>query len=130
MVSAKVFRPPACNKYQPKAPEEEFFVANSIIAEDQTIEGNIASGEGSVEIKGKVIGSVTAQSIIIHVSGSIDGALSAKSTVIDGRYKGKLKCDDLRLSSTATIQADITAQTMTVENGAEIEGNVQITGKH
>ncbi|MGC3937272.1 bactofilin family protein [Roseobacter sp. EG26] len=103
-------------------------MASSVIEEDLTIEGNIKSDEGSVDVKGKVVGDVTAQSVIVQTGGAINGALSAKSVSIEGKHKGKLQCDDLKLASTSTVQADVTAKTMTSESGARVAGNVQITG--
>lgn len=101
----------------------------SIIAEDLTIEGNISSGEGSVEVKGIVAGNVTAEEVIILPSGSIDGVLSAKKVSIEGKLKGSVKCGDLKLASTSHVQADVVAQTMTTESGAKVVGNLKVTGK-
>ncbi|MBW4710429.1 polymer-forming cytoskeletal protein [Roseobacter sp. YSTF-M11] len=104
-------------------------MASSVIEEDLIIEGNIKSGEGNVEVKGKVMGDVTAQSVVVQTGGAIDGALSAKTVVIEGKHKGKLQCDDLKLASTSSVQADVSAQTMTSESGAKVAGKIQITGK-
>lgn len=104
-------------------------MTSSIIEEDLTIEGKITSSEGSIEVKGNVTGDVTAEGIIIQPNGSIDGALSAKKISVEGRLKGNLKCDDLKLASTSNVQADVLAQTMTIESGAKILGKVKITGK-
>ncbi len=104
-------------------------MASSIIEEDLKIEGNISSSEGSVEVKGSVVGDVAAEEITIQPSGSIDGALSAKKICIEGKLKGSLKCDDLKLVSTSLVQADVVAQTMTTESGAKVVGKVEITGR-
>lgn len=102
---------------------------SSFIAEDLTLEGDIKSDEGSIEIEGNVIGNVTARSIVIRVGGSVRGALSAMTVIIEGKHAGKLNCDDLKLSSTARWQGEIMAKTMTSETGAEIEGKIHIAGK-
>ncbi len=113
----------------PISRREEFKLASSIIEEDLKIEGNISSSEGSVEVKGSVVGDVAAEEITIQPSGSIDGALSAKKICIEGKLKGSLKCDDLKLVSTSLVQADVVAQTMTTESGAKVVGKVEITGR-
>lgn len=102
---------------------------NSVIAEDLTIEGNIKSGDGSVEIKGSVSGDINVLSIVVRAGGLVQGALSGKSVLLEGRHKGTLKCDDLTLSSTSHVQADISAQTVTAQNGAEIESEMHIAGQ-
>ena len=103
-------------------------MASSTIEEDLTIEGNIVSKKGSVEIKGRVAGDVTADAVVVQLNGSIDGALSAKQITIEGKHKGGLKCDDLMIAATSTVQADVTALTMTTESGAKVVGKINITG--
>ena len=60
---------------------------NSIIEEDLTIEGNVKSEEGNVEVKGRVVGDVAAKSVVIRVSGSIDGAVKATSVTVEVRHE-------------------------------------------
>ena len=104
-------------------------MASSTIEEDLKITGNISSSKGSIEVKGNVLGDVAAETLTIHPNGSVDGAVSAKKVNIEGNLKGSLKCDDLKLTSTSHVQADIFAQTMTTDSGAEIVGKIKITGK-
>ena len=112
----------------PESQLEDLKVASSIIEEDLTIEGNLNSSEGGIEVKGRVVGDVSAETITVQVGGSVDGALSAKKIVIEGKHKGSLKCDDLKIASTAQIQADVTAKTMATESGAKVVGKVNIAG--
>lgn len=93
-------------------------MASSIIEENLTIEGDLNSGAGGIEIKGRVVGDVSAEIITVQVGGSINGALSARKIVIEGKHQGSLKCDDLKIASSAQIQADVTAKTMATESGA------------
>ncbi|MCE8001046.1 MAG: polymer-forming cytoskeletal protein [Rhodobiaceae bacterium] len=102
---------------------------NSVIAEDLTIDGHIKSGEGSVEVKGKVIGDVAALSVVIRAGASVKGAVAAKTTIIEGKHKGRLKSDDLSLSPTASVQANVSARTITVKSGAAIDGAMHVSGK-
>ena len=102
---------------------------NSMIEEDLTIEGNITSSEGSVDVKGRVVGDVSAETITVQLSGSVDGALSAKRIAVEGTHKGSLSCDNLKLASTARVQADVVAKEMEMESGAKVNGKVDITGR-
>ncbi len=104
-------------------------MADSVIEEDLTIEGNIDSSKGDIDVKGRVTGNVKAHAVKLHLSGSIDGELSAKLITIEGKHKGSVQCDDLTLTSTSDLNAKIIAQTMTTEVGAKIAGSVKITGK-
>lgn len=100
----------------------------SIIEEDLTIEGNISSSEGTVNVKGCVVGDVVAETITVDISGSVDGALSAKKIMVDGRHRGSLTCDYLKLASTSQVEADIKVREMEMESGAKVKGEVDITG--
>lgn len=102
---------------------------NSIIEEDLTIEGNLSSSEGSVDVKGRVVGDVSAETIMVHVNGSVDGALSANKIMIEGNHIGSLRCDYLKLASTSQVQADVAAKEMETERGARVSGKVDITGR-
>ena len=103
-------------------------MAGTIIEEDLTVIGNIESSDGSVEIKGTVVGDVTVGTVTIHPTGSIEGTLSAQDINIEGKLKGNLKGSNLKLAPTSQVQADIFVQTMTIENGAQISGKVKISG--
>ena len=87
----------------------------SVIEEDLTLEGDIKSNEGTVEVKGKVLGNIAAASVVLHQSGAIEGAIAATSVSLEGSYQG-------------TLKGDISAKTMTTENGAILIAKVSITG--
>ncbi|MEM7318212.1 MAG: polymer-forming cytoskeletal protein [Pseudomonadota bacterium] len=101
----------------------------TVVEEDLTVEGDIKSSDGSVEVKGKVVGNVAAASVILHERGVVDGALTASSVSVEGNYKGNLKCDDLRLAATSHVNGDISARTMTTESGSKLVGKVNIVGQ-
>ncbi|WP_299083227.1 polymer-forming cytoskeletal protein [uncultured Ruegeria sp.] len=103
-------------------------MASSIIEEDLTVEGNVRSDGGGVDVKGHVVGDVSADVITVQLGGSVDGALSAKQITIEGKHKGSLKCDDLKLASSSNVQADVIARTMETERGAKVVGKANITG--
>ncbi|WP_299783317.1 polymer-forming cytoskeletal protein [uncultured Roseobacter sp.] len=103
-------------------------MANSIVEGELTIDGNIKSSDGNLEIKGSVVGDVTAAEVVIGSGGTVDGAVSAKTVVVEGRHKGSLKCDNVTFASTSNVQADVKAETMTTESGAKVVGKIDITG--
>lgn len=106
----------------------EFNLAASTIETDLIINGNIKSNDGSVEVKGTVVGDVTAASVVVRVGGSIDGALSAKQVSVEGKHKGGLKCGNLTLASTSEVDANVEAVTLATESGAKVLGQVKVTG--
>ena len=115
--------------WSPISQPKGFNVPSSIIEEDLMIEGNIRSSEGSVDIKGRVVGDVTAEMITVQLSGSVDGAMSATKIAVEGSHTGSLKCDDLKLASTSQVRADVVAKVMATESGAKVKGKIDITGR-
>ena len=101
-------------------------MTKSVIEEDLTLDGNLSSKEGGVEVKGKVLGNVTTISVIIRDKGTIDGTLTASSVSIEGNYNGTLKCEDLKVTATSDVKGDVSAKTMTTESGSKIAGKVSI----
>ncbi|WP_264210214.1 bactofilin family protein [Leisingera thetidis] len=104
-------------------------MVNSVIEEDVTVEGNITSSKGSVEVRGRVVGDLSAQAVTVHEGGTVDGALTAQSVTVEGTYSGKIQCEDLRLAASSQVQADVSAQSMATESGAQLQGNIRISGK-
>jgi len=103
-------------------------MTKSVIEEDLIIEGNIASKDGDIEVKGQVKGDVTGESVSVHTHGNVTGAIKAASVRIQGRHTGQIECTELALEKTAEVKADVKAQTLSSEKGARLVGKVQITG--
>ncbi|MEO9651758.1 MAG: polymer-forming cytoskeletal protein [Roseobacter sp.] len=104
-------------------------MAASTIETDLVINGNIKSNDGSVEIKGNVVGDVIAASVVVRVGGAVNGALSAKQVSLEGKHKGSLKCESLSLASTSEVDASVDAVTIATESGAKILGQVNVAGR-
>lgn len=103
-------------------------MTRSVIEEDLTIEGNVTSKEGEVDVKGKVAGDVEARAVDVHPGGRVDGAIAAETVTIQGAQSGRIKCTELSLVKSADVKADVTARTLISEKGARLVGKVQITG--
>ena len=65
---------------------------------------------------------------IVAQSHCKSGSWVVTKIVIEGKHKGSLKCDHLKIASSAQIQADVSATTMATESGARVVGKVNITG--
>ncbi|MEO3417339.1 polymer-forming cytoskeletal protein [Roseovarius sp. CAU 1744] len=103
-------------------------MANTIIAEDLVIDGNVRSAEGQIEVKGKVTGDITADAVLVQAGGSTNGKLSAKQITIEGEHEGILQCDDLKLGTASQVHATVHAKTMSAESGVKITGKIKVTG--
>jgi len=82
--------------------------------EDLTIDGDV---EGSIELGG--------HSLTIGQEANINANLLAKTVVISGKVKGNIKgVEKVDLSSTATVQGDITAPRFSMADGATVTGKI------
>jgi cytoskeletal protein CcmA (bactofilin family) len=80
---------------------------------------------GTVELPGYVNGSVEASTIVIEETGEVDGELKAASIVIKGRFNGRLTGGSVKLHTSARVTGDITCETLSIDSGAELEGQVR-----
>jgi cytoskeletal protein CcmA (bactofilin family) len=90
--------------------------------------GSRVTGElqfpGTVELPGHVKGRVEASTIIIEDTGEVEGELQAASIAIKGRFKGLLKGGTVKLHASARVTGEITCETLSIDSGAELEGQV------
>ncbi|MBM3613840.1 MAG: polymer-forming cytoskeletal protein [Alphaproteobacteria bacterium] len=96
----------------------------SVLAADLVVSGVIAT-EGALEINGTVEGEVTAEALIVGRGGTISGKVRARRADVHGVLQGDLVCNDLVLRASSRLHADLTCTTLTVETGAEVEGNLR-----
>ena len=88
--------------------------------------GSRISGElffsGTVELPGYVKGRVEASAIVIEEAGEVEGELHAASITIKGRFKGQVMGGKVRLHASARVIGEITYESLSIESGAEVEG--------
>jgi cytoskeletal protein CcmA (bactofilin family) len=94
----------------------------TIIARDLTIEGEINSS-GLVEIEGRIKGSINGNSIILRENGIVEGTITAESLSIRGSFEGKIKAKNIDISGKARIIGEVEYQTLSIEDGACIDGH-------
>ena len=103
-------------------------MADAVIEEDLTIEGDLIANESKVAIKGKITGDVKAKAVDVERTGVVQGTVSAESVSISGKLNGSVSCGDLSLSETARVEADLTAKTLSSSKGSHVVGRVEIKG--
>jgi len=122
----------ASNKDNSIAKRLEVISANfkttpTIIARDLKIEGEITS-TGLVEIEGTIKGNINGNSVILREDGFVEGVIVAESLSIRGRFEGTIKAQHLEVSGTANILGTIEYGTLSVEDGACIDGQFKKIG--
>ncbi|MFE8031672.1 bactofilin family protein [Thiohalocapsa marina] len=101
-------------------------VPPSVLGVDLQIVGDVRT-TGEVHIEGAVDGQVIAAGISVGERGSVNGAISGDSVAIGGQVKGRIRATELLLAAGAEIFGDVEYDTVQVQKGARIEGNLMRT---
>ncbi|MCB0706188.1 MAG: polymer-forming cytoskeletal protein [Saprospiraceae bacterium] len=98
-----------------------------VISKDTSLEG-VFNSDSDVRLDGFVKGDVRCtKRLVMGQTGQVKGTILAESAVIMGKIEGELEVkDSLHLKSTAVINGNIKAKIMTVEEGAEFNGECRI----
>jgi cytoskeletal protein CcmA (bactofilin family) len=101
--------------------------AETFIGPSVKLEGNFAA-DGDVVVDGILVGTLTTQGDIrIGPQANIEATVRAKNASVAGKVKGNLQIDNsLKLSASANIHGDIKTASISVEDGAVINGKVNM----
>jgi cytoskeletal protein CcmA (bactofilin family) len=92
--------------------------------QDITIRGDLRS-TGIVALDGSLSGNVTTDTLVLGRNGRIDGHVQARNVTIEGVLVGAISAVHVAITASARVKADIVCQSVTVEVGSEIEGNLR-----
>jgi cytoskeletal protein CcmA (bactofilin family) len=91
-----------------------------------------ASFEGKLEgtditLRGRFKGKLQASGVLRIVDGSrIEASIKAKRVEIDGSFQGEVKADSLHLLEQGRASGTFQAKTLTVKEGAKLDGELEI----
>jgi cytoskeletal protein CcmA (bactofilin family) len=99
----------------------------SIIGPGMQVIGE-CSTDGTIRIEGTVQGTVRAgKAVVVGKDGAVDGDVFTQDAVISGRIKGMLIAESrLELQATCRIEGEVRARRMQLEEGAILNGTVQM----
>ncbi|MCG6957110.1 MAG: polymer-forming cytoskeletal protein [Gemmatimonadetes bacterium] len=103
----------------------------SIIGPGMTVVGDCQT-EGTVRVEGTVRGSVSAgKAVVVGRDGLVEGDITTQDAVISGTVRGALVAESrLELQATCRIEGDIRVRRMQLEEGAILNGTVQMGEVH
>ena len=93
----------------------------SVIGPDVTIRGDIEAN-ADLHVDGKVIGDLTCTSLVQGETSSIEGNVRAESARLSGHVKGTIEARQLVVLKSARVEGDVSYETLTIEQGAAVEG--------
>ncbi len=96
---------------------------STLLSKDAEIKGSMKT-QGSVRVDGTVIGDVvSAQTVTIGTTGTVEGNISAEDIIVAGRVKGSLMArGKILLESSAQFEGDLSATKLAVAEGAVFRG--------
>jgi len=96
----------------------------SIISADLKITGNLTSS-GDIQVDGAVEGDISSRTLTVGEDAHIDGSIVAESVRVCGQVSGEVRATSVTLAKTARVKGDIAHQSLSIEAGAYIEGNIR-----
>ena len=93
----------------------------SIIGEDLTIKGNVTS-KGEVQVDGEIKGDIRCGSLLLGDKGKVMGGVAAEDVVVRGHIVGLIRGLRITLQAQSHVEGDIFHQSLAIEQGAYFEG--------
>lgn len=94
----------------------------TIIGADFRVKGDI-SCEGDIQLEGTVEGNIKSLRLTVGEPGAVHGDVSAETVKVQGKIVGTIRAKTVELAGTAHVTGDILHETLTVENGAFLNGH-------
>jgi cytoskeletal protein CcmA (bactofilin family) len=94
----------------------------TILGPDIAIEGDLAA-TADLHLEGRVDGDITCSALVQGETSEIIGMVTAENAQVAGTIKGSITADTLVILNTARIEGDVSYGTLSIEQGAQVEGN-------
>ena len=95
----------------------------SILSEGFSFRGEIAA-KGAIHVEGSLNGQVQVDELTIGSRGQVEGVVTCSSLHIKGKFSGTATCSELIVTSSASVDGHVVYQTLSVQKGASIKGEL------
>jgi cytoskeletal protein CcmA (bactofilin family) len=95
----------------------------SILSEGFSFRGEI-SAKGAIHVEGALNGQIQVDELTIGARGQVEGVVTCSSLHIKGKFSGTATCNELIVTSSATVDGHVVYQTLSVQKGASIKGEL------
>ncbi len=99
----------------------------SVLAADVIVTGNIAASL-DLHLDGRVEGDIQCASLVQGRDSVIRGAVTAEIARLAGTVEGSISARDLVIQASARISGDVTYETLTIEQGSQVDGRFSPRG--
>ena len=95
----------------------------SVLGADLAIKGDITAS-AELHIDGHVEGDITCAGLVQGEASAIHGAIRAQTARLAGTVRGGIEVGQLVVLKTARIHGDVRYESLTIEQGAHIDGRL------
>ena len=100
----------------------------SVITRDVNVLGNIVS-DGNIDFDGMLNGNIRCATLTIRANGYIKGEVVANHVIVYGKIKGLIRAKHVQLCSTCNVDGIVMHETISIEDGAFLDGKCKRTDK-
>lgn len=93
----------------------------SVLGPDIAITGDLVA-TADLHLDGRITGDISCAALVQGESSEVSGTVVADSARIAGRIKGSISADVLVILKTARIEGDVSYSSLTIEEGAQVDG--------
>ena len=93
----------------------------SVLGPDIAINGDLTA-TADLHLDGRINGDISCAALVQGEASEVSGVVVAESARIAGKIKGSISADVLVILKTARIEGDVTYGTLTIEEGAQVDG--------
>jgi len=101
----------------------------SVLGGDTTIAGSIRA-DTDLHIDGRVEGDVSCTALVQGEGSEVVGAITAESARIAGQVEGSVTAREVVILKSARIRGDIVYDSLTIEQGAQLDGRLTPRTSH
>ncbi|MDG2004996.1 MAG: polymer-forming cytoskeletal protein [Novosphingobium sp.] len=95
----------------------------SVLGGDTSIKGDITA-TADLHVDGKVEGDIVCATLVQGESGEVIGGVRAECARLAGLVRGSVSARDLVVLKTARLHGDVQYDTLTIEQGALVDGHL------
>ncbi len=96
----------------------------SLISQDMRITGDVVS-DGDIQLDGTIDGNVKTGVLTVGEKAQMHGEIEADSVRVCGSVTGQIQARTVEIVKTAKVVADIIHETLSIEAGAYVIGNIK-----
>jgi cytoskeletal protein CcmA (bactofilin family) len=96
----------------------------TFISKEMEVTGDF-KGKGAVQVEGILHGNISVDSVVIGEDGIVNGIITAKNVVINGKLTGSINCDSLEVMHNGSVSNKTVVKNLKITG--EVEGEIIVS---